>query len=60
MFRNGHHVHFFYKKKLQEKKNHCIQLIPVQEVTHMSAEFSGVSEKIHGVKAPHSLCYQGL
>ena len=26
----------------------------------MSAEFRGVPEEIHGVVAPHRLCYQGL
>lgn len=30
------------------------------EVTHMCVEFSGVSEKIHGVIASHSLRYQRL
>ena len=26
----------------------------------MSAEFGGVPEEVHGVVAPHRLCYQGL
>lgn len=31
-----------------------------REITHMCAEFSGMPEKIHGVIASHSLCYQRL
>lgn len=30
------------------------------EVTHMCAELSGVSEKVHGVIVPNLLCYQCL
>lgn len=32
----------------------------VREVTHMYAEFGGVSEEIHGVIASNFLCYQCL
>lgn len=60
---------FIYFTTESLKKNHFSQIIIghnksnqewLWEVTHMSAEFSGVSEKIHGFIAPHSLCYQGL